>query len=273
MRYMLRKTRIDPKQSALLITDQNSNKEDMERIIALAFEGIGLPSVFSMRKSILSLFANGKTSGVVLETGANITQVAPVSEGYLLHKSLLTHRIGGDTVSEDIIRHIEDSQQKELLPRFMFKYITDPYGNLAIKQKPLAVASLTSSVLEFHKLRVAQDIKELYCRLLNANDDVSAENATYELPDGTSMSFAQTRYAFPEIFFNGTQVGSTQPKRGEKDFSCQKMVLESMAKLDIDLREHLLSSIVVAGGNSLIPGFVERFEKTLSQICSQVASL
>lgn len=49
------------------------------------------------------------------------------------------------------------------------------------------------------------------------------------------------------------------------------MVLESMAKLDIDLREHLLSSIVVAGGNSLIPGFVERFEKTLSQICSQVA--
>ena len=113
MRYMLKKTRVDPKQTALLIADQNSNKEDMEKIVSLAFEGIGLPSVFSIKKSILSLFANGKTSGIVLETGANITQVAPVSEGYVLHKSLLTQNIGGDTVSENIVKYIEDKEGNE----------------------------------------------------------------------------------------------------------------------------------------------------------------
>jgi actin-related protein len=208
MKYMLKKTRVDPKQTALLIADQNSNKEDMEKIIALAFEGIGLPSVFSIKKSILSLFANGKTSGIVLETGANITQVAPVSEGYVLHKSLLTQSVGGDTISENIVKYIEDSQQKELLPRFMFKYNTDTFGNVTIKQRPLEVSAVSASVLEFHKLRVAQDIKELYCRLLNTNDDINTEHAMYELPDGTTMNFGQTRYAFPEIFFNDTQVGA-----------------------------------------------------------------
>lgn len=48
------------------------------------------------------------------------------------------------------------------------------------------------------------------------------------------------------------------------------MTLESINKTDIDLRESLLSSIVVVGGNSLLPGFIERYEKCLYQIAPQV---
>lgn len=48
------------------------------------------------------------------------------------------------------------------------------------------------------------------------------------------------------------------------------MTLESINKTDIDLRESLLSNIVVAGGNSLMPGFIERYEKCLYQIAPQV---
>ena len=48
------------------------------------------------------------------------------------------------------------------------------------------------------------------------------------------------------------------------------MTLESINKVDIDLRESLLSSILVVGGNTLMSGFIERYEKSLLQIAPQV---
>jgi actin-related protein len=51
------------------------------------------------------------------------------------------------------------------------------------------------------------------------------------------------------------------------------MTLESINKTDIDLRENLLSNILVAGGNSLLPGFIERYEKCLFQIAPQTARI
>lgn len=50
------------------------------------------------------------------------------------------------------------------------------------------------------------------------------------------------------------------------------MTLDSINKTDIDLRENLLSNILITGGNSLLPGFIERYEKCLYQIAPQVVS-
>ena len=48
------------------------------------------------------------------------------------------------------------------------------------------------------------------------------------------------------------------------------MTLECLNKTDIDIRESLMSSIVVSGGNSLLPGFIERYEKCFYHIAPQV---
>ena len=48
------------------------------------------------------------------------------------------------------------------------------------------------------------------------------------------------------------------------------MIMESINKCDIDLRKELLSNIIVTGGNSLIPGFVEVLQKKLYDIAPQV---
>lgn len=47
-------------------------------------------------------------------------------------------------------------------------------------------------------------------------------------------------------------------------------MLEVINKCDMDLRKDLLGNIVIVGGNSLVPGFVERFEKSLYEIAPQV---
>ena len=51
------------------------------------------------------------------------------------------------------------------------------------------------------------------------------------------------------------------------------MIMESVNKCDIDLRKELLSNIIVTGGNSLIPGFVDVLQKKLYDIAPQVKIL
>jgi len=49
--------------------------------------------------------------------------------------------------------------------------------------------------------------------------------------------------------------------------------MESISKCDIDLRKELLSKIIMTGGNSLIPRFVEMLQKKLHNIAPQNAKV
>jgi actin-related protein len=45
-----------------------------------------VPAYYSIKKGILNLIANGKSSGLVIESGAYNTSVMPVNEGYSLSR-------------------------------------------------------------------------------------------------------------------------------------------------------------------------------------------
>jgi len=48
------------------------------------FEGFGTPAVFVGLTSLLSLYANGKTTGLVLDSGDTVTSCVPVYNGYAI---------------------------------------------------------------------------------------------------------------------------------------------------------------------------------------------
>jgi actin-related protein len=162
--------RVNPEDTALLLSDQNTNLFDREKTIEFVFEEFKHPAFFSIRKSILSLFANGRSTGLVLETGANITQVVPISEGYTLGKSVITTHVGGDTMTQNLLHHIEEKTEKPLLPQFHYKYRfnQDLSGREA---SPANIGHVDPSVLQFHKLRYVQEIKELHFRVSTPSEE------------------------------------------------------------------------------------------------------
>lgn len=82
-----------------------------------------------------------------------------------------------------------------------------------------------------------------------------------EPTDPVSMRYSSTTLQYDLVTQKRIEAGET---------SFHKMTLKSINSVDIDQRESLLSSIVIAGGNSIAPGFIERFEKNLFQIAPQV---
>ena len=48
------------------------------------FETFDVPKFYLAKQTILSLYASGKTAGLVLNCGDGVTQVTPVYEGYII---------------------------------------------------------------------------------------------------------------------------------------------------------------------------------------------
>lgn len=205
--FLLNRCRLNTRECALLVSEQNSNQNhnDREAVAKLAFEEFEVPAFFSIKKSILSLFANGRTTGLVLETGANLTQLVPISEGYTLYKALMSAPVGGDTVTWNIASYLEDSRGKQLLPPHCYNFSIDAEGAKIAEIKDYR--NMDPSALHFHKMRYVQEMKEMLFKVSTPSDESTSDIMTYELPDGSSVSFGANRYSFAEIFFSDNPVG------------------------------------------------------------------
>jgi len=74
----------------------------------------------------------------------------------------------------------------------------------------------------------------------------------YILPDGSVLELSNERTLAGEILFAPERIGLEYP-------SLSQLMLNSLSKVDIDLRKSLYNDIVLAGGNTMFEGLPERF--------------
>lgn len=71
-------------------------------MLEIFFEKFQVPAVFVAVQGVLSLFATGKSTGIVLDSGDGVTHVVPVYEGYALTHSCERINFGGRDVTEHL---------------------------------------------------------------------------------------------------------------------------------------------------------------------------
>eukprot|EP00828_Plagiopyla_frontata_P011679 TRINITY_DN1648_c0_g1_i1.p2 TRINITY_DN1648_c0_g1~~TRINITY_DN1648_c0_g1_i1.p2 ORF type:complete len:155 (+),score=31.21 TRINITY_DN1648_c0_g1_i1:145-609(+) len=117
---------------------------------------------------------------------------------------------------------------------------------------------------QYCKMQIIKDIKENIFKV-SPNDELPAEamaeKGIYEMPDGTQLNLGEERYQLCECFFSSSQMKPENPKDMYSYKGLQYMATSSIDLTDIDLRKELYSNIIICGGNSLLPGFVERLQK------------
>lgn len=70
------------------------------------------------------------------------------------------------------------------------------------------------------------------------------------------LPLGNERFAVPELLFNPGDIGI-------QEAGIHEAIMESLSELPEALKAGMLTNVVVVGGNSLIPGFMERFENEL----------
>jgi centractin len=79
------------------------------------------------------------------------------------------------------------------------------------------------------------------------------------LPDGQTIELTNHEKEIGEIAFAPKKVGLDFPCKHFSNSAVVELVIQSLEKVDIDLRSTLCEQIVLAGGNTMLTGFPERF--------------
>lgn len=208
-------------QPVLLTEAPNNPMENRAKMAEIFFDKLSAPAIWVAPQALLSLYATGRVTGVVLDSGHGVTHGFPVFEGFGLPHAITRMNLAGTDVTE--------------------------YFNLQLKKEGYNFDSTS-------ELNMVQTMKEKMCAVMPKDaqlKDQPFKGKTYDLPDGTKIQPGSAIYKATEILFDPSLVGKEY--RG-----IHNMVTDAIAKSDIDIRRTLYSHVVVSGGTTMHPGFGER---------------
>ena len=262
--------KIDPSEHKIMLTEAAMNpKKNREKLVECMFETFGFQGVHCSIQAVLTLYAQGLLTGVVVDSGDGVTHIVPVYEGFALPDKIKRLDVAG--------RHLTEYMIKLLLLRgYTFNRTADFETVREIKEKVCYVghdlelekklALETTTVMQTCARRPAAPPPSLYrtapasprpvCAILTRHPGPSSRR--YTLPDGRVIKVGAERFEAPEALFNPSLIGVESAGLGE-------MLFNVINSCDMDVRPDLYKHIVLSGGSTMYPGLPSRLEKEMKK--------
>lgn len=264
-------------ENPVLMTEAPWNSQKArEKAIELSMESWGCPAFWLSRTPVLSAFAAGKATALVIDIGGANTSVTAIHDGMVLKRSIQRSTVGGLWLSSQIRSMWETSEPKvSLTPTFMVENKT-PVDALTPAQARLRQFGypITDSFRRYEDERVLTEFKESVVEVWRGagrysapgNEELvkSQPGRVFEMPDGYNQMWREQRFKVTEGMWDET-AGYPIPEseRLTKAQTIPELIRAALNAIDVDLRGNLLSNVVVTGSTSLINGFNDRLNNEL----------
>lgn len=226
--------RVTPEEHPVLLTEAPLNpKSNREKMVQMMFETFSCPATYVSIQAVLSLYASGRTTGIVMDSGDGVSHTVPIYEGFALPHAVLRLDLAGRDLTE-----------------YMMKLLH------------LRGHAFTTSA----EKEIVRDIKEKLCYIaldyeeeLKKTEESDEIDKTYELPDGNVISVGKERFQAPEALFQPSLVGKEAQGIHHTTFG-------SIMRCDVDIRKDLYANVVLSGGTTMYEGIGERMTKELTDL-------
>ncbi|CAI4218614.1 unnamed protein product [Parascedosporium putredinis] len=249
-----------------------------EKAVEIIMENWGCPAFWFSRTPVLTAFAAGKASALVVDIGGANTSVTCIHDGVVLKRSIQRSPVGGLWLSAQLRAVFESSDSKvDLVPTFLVENKTpvDAGAPAQYKQRKFDF-DLHSSFRAWEEERLLTEFKESVVETWRGpgkytapgNEDFLRQQPgrVFEMPDGSNQMWREQRFRALEGMWDETAAYTNTPEeyRLTKAQTIPELIRASINAVDVDLRPNLLQNVVVTGSTSLINGFGDRLHNELS---------
>mmetsp|Transcript_24986 Transcript_24986/g.39686 ORF Transcript_24986/g.39686 Transcript_24986/m.39686 type:complete len:470 (-) Transcript_24986:32-1441(-) len=270
------------KEHPLLITEAPLNPiSNRIRMTQIYLEYFETPSIYFVPPSVLALYASGRLSGCVLDSGHGVTSCTPIVDGFAMPHAITRMDIGGEDITKyfaSILSKIGDynfQTTSELQTVRIIKehectlsqFEVDAYSNPMYHSTGMMGNASSNSLLSGKLSSLSSKLGGGFQIGLGSKSAGNLrggvlsglgggggdENSPqYTLPDGTILSIGNTHERAAEILFDPAIIGYTKSR------GVHHMILDTIMKCDVDVRNRLYDSIYLCGGNCMIKNFQSR---------------
>lgn len=224
------KLEVEPDQHPILLTEPPLNPhKNREKMTEIMFETYKVPALYVAIQAVLALYAAGRTTGVVLDSGDGVSHTVPVYEGFSLEHAICRLDVAGRDITEYLARCL-------LEQNYSFTTSAELQLVRGLKEKH---AFVLPERMESAKIPSKKELRR-----------------KYELPSGEVIVVGEERYRCGEVLFSPSLIGKEAP-------GIQDIVYMTIQKSPIDIRKDLFYNVVLSGGTTMIPGLADRLKNEL----------
>lgn len=217
----------------MVLTEAALNpKGHREKMAEIMFESFQVSALYITNPAVLALYASGRTEGLVLDCGEDVSCAVPATQ-----------------LSADSFQCLDAIERQDVAGRDVTEYLLTKL-----------VSTKGTGFIDYY---TAREYTERCCYIASDvnKENEAYKNKTYQLPDGTLFDIGKECFMCPEVLFN--------PNLSPLNLTdgIHKMVERSLgrcAQHDETLQKMLYANIILAGGCTMLPGFRDRMMAELS---------
>merc|ERR1711959_851373 len=224
--------------AGVLLTEAPMNpRENRERMTQIMFETFNARRFYVAIQAVLSLYASGRTTGVVVDCGDGVSHTVPIYEGYSMPHAIQRINLAGRDLTDYICKILQESK-----------------------------ITLTTTAERESGKKMKEDLCYVSENFAEEVDNFAGKEKVFEMPDGTVVTVHNQMIRCPELMFKPSL-------DGKEMMGLHELTKKTVNDCDLDVRKDLLGNVVMSGGTTMFPNMPERLQAEIQGLVPEATKV